>query len=282
MYKKNINGVYTLLKPEQAIPVIFDSPHSGKITPNDFDYACSEDDYQQSIEHFVDELYEPTALNIGATFLKAEFPRSYIDPNRSENDIDNDLLEDKWAYPTDPKGRSCVGIGLVRRLIKPNINLYNRKLSHEEINQRIEKYYRLYHQVLAENIERLHKQFGKCLHINCHSMPSTLTAASGLPISNSQPDFVLSNRDDTTSSPEIIYALKDILKAQGFKVTINTPYKGAEIIKRTGNPHDNIHAIQIETNRSLFMNERSCKKSKLFEKLNKKIKTAFSQLKSIN
>ena len=278
IYKKNIDGVYSLLQPTLAIPVIFDSPHSGKTIPEDFDYACTEDDFQQSIEHYVDELYQDAALNIGATFLKAEFPRAYIDLNRAENDIDNDLLEDIWPYPTDPKGRSSVGIGLIRRLIKPNTPLYNRPLTHGEINHRINKYYRPYHQILKETIEELHQQHGKCLYLNCHSMPSTLSAASGQVIANTQPEFVLSNRDDTTSTPEIIHALKDILKSEGFKVTINTPYKGAELIKRHANPLNNIQAIQIETNRALFMNEVTGKKSKLFEGFQKKIQATVKEL----
>ncbi len=269
--KKTVKGIYTLFTPEKKIPLIIDLPHSGKTIPCDFDFTCDKMLITKSVEMFLDELIE-TSPSYGASVLIAEFPRSYIDPNRSENDIDNELLKFPWPHKTAQNGKSVAGIGLVRRLMTPEIPIYNRKLSHKEIRCRIENFYRPYHNQLENNIKNLHDNFGYVFHINLHSMPSAIFSQSynfpfSIPVINNQPDFILGSMDGKTCTDDFLHFCKDTLKSMGYRVYINKIYKGAEIVKKYGNPEHGFNSLQIEINRSIFMNEDKCKKIKNFSKL---------------
>ena len=169
-----MKNVLSILKPDSPLPLIFDSPHSGTIYPDDFHYACDFSELVQAEDKYVDELFS-CVTNYGGTLLLAEFPRSYIDVNRSADDIDVDLFEGHWPDklygPIDPTSRSDAGIGLIRRLVKPGIPVYDRYLSPEEIHARVQTYYKPYHEKLEELIESAHYNFGEVWHINCHSMP---------------------------------------------------------------------------------------------------------------
>jgi len=269
--KQTIDGIYTILTPEKRIPLLLDSPHGGAHITKDFQYSCDKELIRKSIEFYLDELYEDSIQN-GATFLKAEFIRSYIDPNRSEYDIDDKLFMHPWPYKSLPTKKSTAGIGLIRRIIAPNTPIYKHKLTHQEAKCRIEHFYKPYHKSLKNNLEQLHKEFGSVYHINCHSMPSSIFTGHGShllsrPVTSNQPDFILGNIDGKTCSEDFIHFCKNILKSQGFKVYINKIYKGADIVKKYGNPNKNKHSMQIEINRSIFMNETTLKKSKDFKKI---------------
>lgn len=268
-----MKSVLSVLRPKtNPLPLVFDSPHSGTIYPKDFDHACNELTLARAEDTFVDELFE-IAPERGAHMLLAHFPRSYIDVNRSADDIDMELLEESWKgdFPINPTSRSDAGIGLIRRLVKPGTPVYNRSLTSEEIITRIEKYYRPYHNKLADLIEEAHYNFGQAWHINCHSMPNN-SAYPKRPIAllgnESKPsDFVLGDRDGTTCDPAFTRALRDFIKSMGYTVTINDPFKGVELIDKYSNPTRGYHSIQIEINKTLYMNEETNKKHRGFDKL---------------
>lgn len=155
LQKESVNGIYTLIRPNAALPLVFDSPHSGVTYPEDFDYACDFAALEKAEDKYVDELFM-AAPEHGAIFLHADFPRSYIDVNRCAMDIDVDLLEDEWTDEINTTPRSHAGIGLIRRLVRPGMPLYDRQLKVSEIKQRIEKYYIPYHAALERAIEELH------------------------------------------------------------------------------------------------------------------------------
>lgn len=265
-----ISGVYELQQPEQSLPVIFDSPHSGTIYPKDFNYACDFKDLQRAEDAYVNELFS-AAPDHGASFLHAFFPRSYLDVNRAADDIDEELLSEPWpetAEPINPTNRSHAGIGLIRRLVKPGVPVYGEKLSPADIQNRIEKYYTPYHEALENLIKTAHYNFGQSYHINCHSMPSAVSKNSFTRINPFQsPDFVLGDRNGTSCDLTFTHALRDFLKSKGYKVAINDPYKGVELVERYSAPATGRHSIQIEICRSLYMNEITCQKSKNFNKL---------------
>ncbi|MEZ5919527.1 MAG: N-formylglutamate amidohydrolase, partial [Alphaproteobacteria bacterium] len=168
-----MNDIYTLTRPETpALPLIFDSPHSGTLYPEDFGYACDFHTLESAEDKYVDDLFA-SAPAFGAALLCAHFPRSYIDPNRSADDIDPALLAGLWdgALPIAPSPRSDAGIGLIRRLVRPGIPVYDRPLTSAEITARIERYYTPYHEALETLITEAHYNFGQVWHVNCHSMP---------------------------------------------------------------------------------------------------------------
>lgn len=265
LHKTSIDGIYTLTEPKSRIPLIFDSPHSGTVYPEDFGYACDFKTLEKAEDKFVDDLFIK-APDYGATLLTADFPRSYIDVNRCEKDIDPDLLDDLWPHEIATTARSHAGIGLVRRLVRPGLPVYNRQLSIAEIQHRIATFYRPYHATLERVIEKAHYDFGAVWHINCHSMPS----AEGHTFRTSplkSMDFVLGDRDGTTCDSNFTRSVRDFLKGLGYKVAINDPYKGVELVRRYSAPATGRHSLQIEVLRSLYLDEGTYEKSKNYEVL---------------
>lgn len=261
-----IKGVYTLTTPEKpALPLVFDSPHSGRIYPDDFRYSCPFGSLERAEDNDVDVLFE-SVPHYGASFLCAEFPRTYIDVNRAEDDIDTELLSERWPAPLNPTSRSYGGIGLIRRLVKPGQPVYDRKLSVAEIRHRLDSYYHPYHDVLKTLLDQAHYNFGSVWHINCHSMPSTKTAAP-YNIMNPPSDFVLGDRDGTSCDPAFTHFLRDVLRDMGYRVAINNPYKGVEVVRRSAHPAAGRHSIQIEISKSLYWDEIRNKRTNNFNAL---------------
>lgn len=266
-----MNTILSVKKPTSPLPLVFDSPHSGAHYPKDFGYACDFETLKQAEDQHVDDLFA-NATNHGGHLLLAHFPRSYIDVNRSCDDIDLQLLNEPWTGPTaNPTSRSDAGIGLIRRLVKPGVPVYDRALSSEEILTRIEKYYRPYHEKLADLIEEAHYNFGQAWHINCHSMPHSSAYPKhgiGLIGNTARPsDFVLGDRDGTACDPNFTRALRDFIRKLGYTVTINDPFKGVELVERYSNPTRGYNSIQIEINKSLYMDEETGKKTPGYTKL---------------
>ncbi len=268
----------SIYKPEKTtIPLILDSPHSGCDYPADFDFACDLETLRSAEDHFVDDLFAD-APRYGASLLLARFPRSYIDVNRCDKDIDAELLERPWTeshHPIAPTNRSDAGIGLIRRLVRPGIPVYNRNLSSAEIIHRIEDYYRPYYNTLTDLIENAHYKFGQVFHINCHSMPASSAYPKrpvGLIGNKAKPsDFVLGDRNATTCDPAFTRALRDFIQGLGYTVTINDPFKGVELIKRYSSPMRGYHSLQIEINKALYMNEETMTKNDNYGRLKEDI-----------
>ena len=265
---------FSIEKPNNPLPLVFDSPHSGTHYPNDFNYACPFSMLEAAEDKYVEELFAH-ATKHGVTFLQAHFPRSYIDVNRAVDDIDIELLDGKWTgeTPINATSRSHAGIGLIRRLVKPGIPVYNRSLSSEEVIARIEKYYTPYHDALHKTLKELHYNYGQVWHINCHSMPGSSAypkRAIGLIGNTARPvDFCLGDRDGTTCDPAFTHALRDFIKNLGYTVSINDPFKGVECINKYSNPELRYNALQIEINKVLYMNEDTRVKNGNFERLQK-------------
>lgn len=260
-----MKDVYTLIKPNNPLPLIFDSPHSGRTYPDDFNYACDFKALQRAEDQFVDELFDH-APDHGAPFLKALFPRSYIDVNRCVKDIDHTLLSDIWPHDSAPSARSQAGIGLIRRLIQPNVPVYNRLLTSHEIKTRIDRYYRPYHAALENLITQAHSNYGFVYHINCHSMPSKPTQKKGLyrAFPARHADFVLGDRNGTSCDLSFTHAIRDFLKSLGYCVAINDPYKGVECVRAYSAPSLGRHSLQVEINKALYLDEKTGLKTKNF------------------
>ena len=265
-------GIFTRRGPDgEALPVVFDSPHSGSDYPDDFWYSCPFDLLRQAEDAYVDELFG-FAPKTGATLISALFPRSYIDVNRAVEDIDSQLLEEPWPGPVSPSEKTRVGMGLVRRVCKPGVAMYDHKLTVREVRNRIDRYYRPYHRALTEAVEDAHRAFGAAWHVNCHSMPSS-GRPHGPASSWERADFVLGDRDGSTCTPSFRRMIQATLERMGYEVRINDPYKGVELVRRFGHPRRGYNSIQIEINRRLYMNEETLERSYNFPRLKRDIDT---------
>lgn len=260
-----IDGVYKIFAPKvQTVPLVFDSPHSGVHYPSNYGYASDLSMLRRAEDLFVDDLYS-FVPDLGAPFLTALFARSYIDVNRAEDDIDPDLLDAEWPNPYMPSIRSAAGHGLVHRLIRSGFPIYDRRLSVEEVESRIEGFYRPYHTALKKLIDDTHYKFGQVWHIDCHSMNS-MAAQVGSAFHQSEADFVLGDRDGTTCDPNFTREIKRFLSDLGYKVYINNPYKGVELLRRYSNPMMGRYSLQIEINKKLYLDEAKQEKNKKYNK----------------
>ncbi len=253
----------------QSCPLVFDSPHSGTIYPKDFNHNSNFELVRMGEDTHVHELFG-NCVEKGCILLQAEFPRSYIDPNRSETDfLKTELAEDPknlCDIKFVPTIKSELGIGLIWTRVPPNgEKMYAEKIKPQTLMHRVIKYHRPYHAVLRKCLEKTFKEFNKFYHINCHSMSDKASAMSSQPKGTKRPDFVIGDRDGTTCSPILTNIISDFLTTKGFYVTINDPYKGVELVKAYSNPSQNCHSIQIEINRSLYMDEITREKNSKFQ-----------------
>ena len=245
---------FTLHRPAgEALPLVLDSPHSGELYPDDFDHAPPRDVVRQAEDTHVARLYA-RAPALGAALLEAHFPRAYIDANRNLDDIDPELLADAWREPLAPGRKTAQGIGLVWRLARDGRPMYGRRLAAAELAARIDRWYRPYHAALDAELDRLHRACGAVWLLDCHSMPAVGDERSDDP-GRERADFVLGDRDGTTCAPEFTAFVAATLGGMGYRVAVNDPYKGVEIVRRHGRPAERRHSLQVEVKRTLYMDE---------------------------
>lgn len=247
------------------VPMVFDSPHSSDHMPEDAQVAAPAAALASAQDAYVQELWCAVPRE-GGVLLEAGFHRTYIDANRSRKDIDQDLLDAPWPGPMEPSASTQRGMGLIRRMALPGVPMYERRLTVPEVQHRLTHCYDAYHAALRSSIERCHARFGKVWHVNCHSMKSVgnaMNVDNGKP----RPDFVISDREGSSSDIEFTHWLAATLGQMGYQVSINDPYKGAEILRLYGEPARHINSVQIEINRRLYMNEQTRLKHEGFHKL---------------
>lgn len=246
---------YELYLPAgEAIPLVCDSPHSGVQYPEDFGAAVPHARLRAGEDTHVDRLWG-AAPEVGATLLAANFPRVYIDPNRTLQDLDEQLLDGPWPEALNPGPKTRLGFGLIWSRMDRDTPIYDRKLRVDEVRARIDGCYRPYHAALSEAIESAYRRHGAVWHLNLHSMPNN--AYERLGIASAQPlaDFVLGDRDGTTCGVEFVQLVAEQLRSLGYTVAINDPYKGVELIARIGKPAERRHSLQIEARRPIYMDE---------------------------
>ncbi|HWA41658.1 MAG TPA: N-formylglutamate amidohydrolase [Hypericibacter adhaerens] len=256
MRERSLDDLWTSREPlSGAAPLVLDSPHSGRVYPEDFGYAAPFEALRRTEDAYVDRLFEGAARR-GAGFLAALFPRSYVDPNRHETEIDPLLLADPWPGEIRPSERAEKGLGVVRRLIGPRLAVYDRLLPSAEIQSRIERYHRPYHEQLQAMLDATHARFGQVWHLNCHSMKAMGRGRNGAPAPIRE-DFVLGDLDGESCDPAFRDLVAEELRAMGYSVAINAPFRGAELVTRHGLPAQGRHSLQMEINRRLYLDEMS-------------------------
>jgi len=271
-----MTDAYIRHDPRTPIALVLDSPHSGEWYPDDFDHLPPREIVRRAEDTHVARLWR-NAVEHGATLLEARFPRAYIDANRSLEDIDADLLSDPWPGPVAPSRKTAQGIGLVWRLARGGTPMYGRKLTSAEVRARIDNCWHPYHAALDALVDERHRAFGAVWHVNCHSMPRVGDALADDP-GRERADVVLGDRDGTTCEPQLTALVAGVARVLGYTVAINDPYKGVEIVRKHGRPHEGRHSLQIELNRSLYMDEDTLAPNAGYAKLQRDLATIASEL----
>ncbi|WP_420961013.1 N-formylglutamate amidohydrolase [Brucella sp. IR073] len=264
---------------EQRIPFVFDSPHSGRYYPPRFLATSRLDEYaiRRSEDCFVEELFGG-AVALGAPMLLAHFPRAYLDVNREPYELDPRMFAEPLpSYANAQSARVAGGLGTVPRLVGEGQDIYPGKLPLAEALQRIETLYKPYHAVLSRLIADTERRFGYCVLIDCHSMPAGIRAGEGI----GRPDFIIGDRFGLSCSRALAEAAIELLRDMGYAVAYNKPYAGGFITEHYGKPAKGFHALQIEVNRGLYLNERSFEKHSGFDMLRRDINMFLADLSSL-
>lgn len=235
--------------------VVFASPHSGQAYAPDF-IARSQLDrraIRSSEDAFVDELFAGVAEH-GAPLIAAVAPRAYVDLNRAADEFDPALIEGAPRSAHNPRVSS--GLGVVPRVVANGRSIYPGKIPFDEARARIDRYWRPYHRALSQLLAESHADYGEAILIDCHSMPHEALegAVSGR---QRRPDVVIGDRFGAAAAPWIVDRIEAAFVAAGLRVARNTPFAGAYTAQHYGRPSRGQHAVQIELDRALYMDERT-------------------------
>ena len=248
---------WDVLAPErQSAPVVFASPHSGTDYPPEFLAASPLEllALRRSEDSFVDELFA-AAPSRGMPLLRALFPRAYIDPNREPFELDPAMFEDDLpSYANTSSSRVAAGLGTIARVVSSGQEIYAGKLRFADAAQRINAHYRPYHRALRGLLEATRRSFGCYLLIDCHSMPS-VGGPHDPDAGRQRPDFVLGDCFGASCDDAIVSLVENDLRGRGYEVTRNRPFAGGFTTRHYGRPNQALHALQIEINRALYMDE---------------------------
>jgi N-formylglutamate deformylase len=250
-------AVYRVARPSgvPARPVVFDSPHSGFEWPADFHPAAPREAVRATWDAHVDELCAGVT-SAGAAIISASFPRAYIDVNRAESDIDPAQLSEPWTGQLAPSDFCRRGMGLIRREALPNVPMYDRPLTREEVERRIETCYRPYRRALGRLLDEVHAVSGVVCHVDVHSVKSRGDRMN-LDVGQLRPDIIVSDRLGSTAGTAFTAHVIEWFDAQGFRVQMNDPYRGGDLISTFGRPLAGRHSVQLAINRALYLNERT-------------------------
>jgi N-formylglutamate amidohydrolase len=251
--------------PDWRGPLVFNSPHSGSIYPRAF-LAYAQLDLatlRRSEDSFVDDLFGGVVTR-GFPLMRAHFPRCYIDVNREPYELDPRMFEGRLpSFANTRSMRVAGGLGTVARVVGDAHEIYDQRIPVDDALARIEGLYKPYHRALRRLITATHRDFGAAVLIDCHSMPSVAGSKDDRP----RADFVLGDRYGTSCVPVVAETIEATLSGFGFSVSRNKPYAGGFITEHYGNPSVGVHAIQLEVNRALYMDERRYERSDNFARL---------------
>jgi N-formylglutamate amidohydrolase len=264
--ESELSPPFEVARPSEITsPLVFNSPHSGRLYPSAF-LASSKLDamtLRRSEDAYVEELFGFVSA-LGSPLLYAHFPRAYLDLNREPYELDPALIRDGLPdYANTQSVRVVGGLGTIARIVSESDEIYREPLSLVAALERINRLYTPYHDTLKALLAEARQAFGLAVLIDCHSMPSNPIAEHG----GGRPDFVLGDRYGTSCSGELTRAAAQALKAHGYVVALNKPYAGGYITEHYGKPHTGLHALQVEINRALYMNESTFDKSAGFDQI---------------
>ncbi len=268
---------FTVTEPSaQTIPFVFNVPHAGAVYPASFLAASRLDAIalRRSEDAFVDELFGSMA-DLGAPLMTARFPRAYLDLNREPYELDSRMFDGRLPPFTNTRSmRVAGGLGTIPRIVADGQEIYRSRLHVEEALHRIEWLYKPYHRTLRNLVRRTAQHFGHAILIDCHSMPSSSVSRED----GAKADIVLGDRYGTSCATLLIDLVEAALRGRGYTVIRNKPYAGGFITEHYGEPALGRHALQIEINRALYMDERNMHKKPGFAVLAGDLMQAFAQV----
>ncbi len=267
---------FDVLRPRAPIgPVVFSSPHSGDVYPAAFLAAAQLDPLtlRRSEDAFVHELFG-AAPDFGAVLMSARFPRAYLDVNREPYELDPRMFEGRLPDFVNTRSlRVAGGLGTIARVVGEAKEIYARRLTVEEGLKRIESLYKPWHAALRSLLQEARRRNGAAVLVDCHSMPSTAGRLERI-----KADFVLGDRHGTSCDPALMDAAESRLRALGYAVVRNKPYAGGFITEHYGAPSSGWHALQIEINRGLYLDEAKLERSPGFDELQKDLREVMRTL----
>jgi N-formylglutamate deformylase len=254
---------FKVLEPaEWRAPIIFNSPHSGAVYPYDFLNASRIDlaTLRRSEDSFMDELIGDLSAR-GFPTVRVNFPRSYVDVNREPYELDPRMFSGRLpSFANTRSMRVAGGLGTIPRVVGDGQEIYRERLSVDDALSRIEALYKPYHRALRRLINKVHQTFGTVVVVDCHSMPSIGVSRD----EPRRPDVVIGDRYGTSCAPLLTDVVEDTMSRLGYSVGRNKPYAGGFITEHYGNPASGLHAIQLEFNRAIYMDERRREKAPRF------------------
>ena len=271
---------FYLAQPEQwTTPVVFASPHSGRDYPWSFLRRTVLDEHiiRTSEDAYVDRLFD-CAPNFGAPLLKAGAPRAFVDLNRSADELDPAVIE--GVRPSNYNPRVNSGLGVIPRVVANGRAIYRGKLPMTEAQRRIERYWRPYHDQLRSLLTAAHTRFGQAILIDCHSMPhealETIARAGAR-----RPEIVIGDRFGASADGGIVDRVEAAFMAAGLTVVRNSPFAGAYITQQYGRPQRGQHAVQIEIDRAIYMNEQAIRPNANFDAFRKLLRGVVAEISEI-
>ncbi|MDX2205065.1 MAG: N-formylglutamate amidohydrolase [Hyphomicrobiaceae bacterium] len=249
---------------EQLTPLVFCSPHSGRVYPKAFLSASRLDPHtlRKSEDCYVDELFQ-SVVGLGAPLIAARFPRAYLDVNREPYELDPELFCGRLPdFANTQSARVVGGLGTLARIVADSEEIYRERMPIGVAFERIDRLYRPFHAALSDLLEQTRRRFGIAILIDCHSMPSSSIGQPGV-----RPHFVLGDRFGASCDAKLTRFLRDLLQGYGFEVQVNRPYAGGFITEYYGNPARGVQTLQLEINRGLYLDEATLERSASFEGL---------------
>ena len=259
---------FIIKRPEaQNLPLVFASAHSGRAYAADFVAAARLDPLRlrRSEDGFVDELFAAAPAH-GAPLLCATFPRAFCDPNREPWELDATMFEEVLpSWVNTRSARVGAGLGTIPRVVASGEAIYPGKIRFAEAEARVRSFWQPFHNALRALTDTTRRQFGACLLIDCHSMPTGSMAPKDAV------DVVLGDAYGTSCAAGAIRLVEQALVFQGFTVRRNEPYSGGYITRHYGRPREGTHAVQIEINRALYMDEQRIERLPAFADIQRRI-----------
>ena len=254
---------FEIVEPaEWRAPVIFNSPHSGSVYPAEFLNASRIDlpTLRRSEDSFMDELIADLSAR-GFPVVRVNFPRSYVDVNREPYELDPRMFFGRLpSFANTRSMRVAGGLGTIPRVVGDGQEIYRERLAVDDALTRIETLYKPYHRALRRLINRVHQSFGAVVVVDCHSMPSIGVSRD----EPRRPDVVIGDRYGTSCAPTLPDTVEETMGRLGYSIGRNKPYAGGFITEHYGNPASGLHAVQLELNRAIYMDERRREKSARF------------------
>ncbi len=261
---------------DPKFPIVLSSPHAGRSFPKEFldNSVLTEHELRISEDAFVTELFMP-ASNTGIPMLSLNIPRTFVDVNRDKIEIDDTMFFNP-PQTSDINSRRCrVGLGVLHRIVYPNKNIYDGKLDYNEAGERIKNVYEPYHKKLKQLVDKCVRKFGFCLLIDCHSMPSMICNIMN---ESNALDFCVCNLFGESCPDEISQKIFQSLSEDNFRAEFNRPYAGAFITFNYCQPRKKIFTLQLEINRSLYMDEASYQKNANFQSVSSHVSNSVTSL----